>query len=62
MLMIEEEIRTAIKNAAAEADLPVGSNDVKLEHPALAEHGDFSTNLALTLAKKLRRPPMEIAK
>jgi arginyl-tRNA synthetase len=60
--MIEEEIRIAIKNAAAEADLPVGSNDIKLEHPALAAHGDFSTNLALTLAKKLRRPPMEIAR
>lgn len=61
MLMIEDEIRTAIKNAAAEADLPVSSNDIKLEHPAVTEHGDFSTNLALTLAKKLRRPPMEIA-
>jgi arginyl-tRNA synthetase len=60
--MIEEEIRIAVKNAAAEADLPVSSNDIKLEHPALAEHGDFATNLALTLSKKLRKPPMEIAK
>jgi arginyl-tRNA synthetase len=62
MPMIEEIMRTAVKNAAAEADLPVSNSDIKLEHPALAEHGDFSTNLALTLAKKLRRPPMEIAK
>ncbi len=62
MAMLQEELRNAVRNAAAEADLPVGSKDIKLEHPALAEHGDFATNLALTLSKKLRRAPMEIAK
>ena len=51
MLMIEDEIRTAVKNAAAEADLPVGGNDIKLEHPAALEHGDFATNLALSSRK-----------
>ena len=61
MIMIEETIRIAIQNAAAEADIPVGGNDIKLEHPALAEHGDFATNFALTFAKKIRKPPMEIA-
>lgn len=59
--MIADEIRGAIRNAAAAADLPIGDHDIVLEHPALAEHGDFSTNLALTFAKKLRRRPMEIA-
>lgn len=61
MIMIEETIRIAIQNAAAEADIPVGGNDIKLEHPALGEHGDFATNFALTFAKKIRKPPMEIA-
>ena len=60
--MIEDEIRAAVKNAAAEADLPVGDGDIKLEHPAVLNHGDFATNLALGMAKKLRRTPMEIAK
>jgi arginyl-tRNA synthetase len=60
--MIEDELRAAIKNAAAQADIPAGTNDIKLEHPALAEHGDFATNLAFTLAKKLGRKPMEIAR
>lgn len=60
--MIADDIRAAIKNAAAEADLAIGDNDIKLEHPALPEHGDFATNLALTFAKKIRKPPMEIAR
>ncbi len=60
--MIADDVRAAIKNAAAEADLPIGNGDIKLEHPALPEHGDFATNLALTFAKKIRRPPMEIAR
>lgn len=59
--MLEDEIRTAVRNAAAEADIPIGSNDIKFEHPALADHGDFATNFALTFAKKIRKPPMEIA-
>ena len=32
-----------------------------LEPPRLAEHGDFACNAALLLAKRLRRPPREIA-
>ena len=59
--MIEDEIRIAVQNAAAAADFPIGGNDIKLEHPALADHGDFATNFALTFAKKIRKPPMEIA-
>jgi len=60
--MIEDEIRAAIKNATAEVDIPVGDGDIKLEHPTLLNHGDFATNLALGMAKKLRRQPLEIAK
>jgi arginyl-tRNA synthetase len=60
--MIEDEIRAAVKNAAAEDDIAISDHDIKLEHPALAEHGDFATNLAFLLAKKLRRQPMEIAR
>jgi arginyl-tRNA synthetase len=59
--MLEDEIRIAIQNAAAAADFPIGGKDIKLEHPALADHGDFATNFALTFAKKIRKPPMEIA-
>src|SRR4051794_20360933 len=39
------------------ADAPA----VALERPRNPEHGDWSTNLALTLAKPLGRPPRQIA-
>ena len=32
-----------------------------LEHPANSEHGDYSTNIALVLAKKLNKDPREVA-
>ncbi|MBD0380805.1 arginine--tRNA ligase [Paenibacillus sedimenti] len=31
------------------------------EHPALKEYGDYSTNIAMMLAKMLRKPPLHIA-
>ncbi|ANS77196.1 arginine--tRNA ligase [Paenibacillus yonginensis] len=34
---------------------------VQIEQPSKLEHGDFSTNIAMQLAKLLRRPPMLIA-
>ncbi|WP_367584233.1 arginine--tRNA ligase [Paenibacillus sp. FJAT-26967] len=34
---------------------------VKIEHPAHPEHGDYSTNIAMLLAKQLRRSSLQIA-
>ena len=34
---------------------------VEVERPANAAFGDFATNLAMKLARPLRRPPLEIA-
>jgi arginyl-tRNA synthetase len=39
------------------ADVPVD-----IERPRQPEHGDFALNLAMQLAGRLRRPPMEIAR
>lgn len=41
------------------ADTP--ALDIQLERPKTAQHGDFSTNLAMTLAKPLRQNPRTIA-
>ena len=38
-----------------------GEVDIKIERPKLAEHGDFSTSLPLTLARTMRLPPIQIA-
>ncbi|MFP4974383.1 arginine--tRNA ligase [Paenibacillus sp. CN-4] len=34
---------------------------VRVEQPAHIEHGDYSTNIAMQLAKLLRKPPVQIA-
>ncbi|MFQ6114008.1 MAG: arginine--tRNA ligase, partial [bacterium] len=35
--------------------------DIVLEKPKSEEHGDLATNIAMTLAARLRRRPREIA-
>ena len=49
--------------AAELTDLGIEASpaDVHLERPARAEHGDFSTNVALALAKRAGRNPRDIA-
>ncbi|HRP96338.1 MAG TPA: arginine--tRNA ligase [Rhodocyclaceae bacterium] len=50
-------LRAALKSVAPEqADTPI-----HLERPKQADHGDFATNLALQLARPLRRNPRELA-
>src|ERR1044071_9299557 len=54
---IEEALRKALREAAPDlADTPI-----ILERPKQAGHGDFSSNLALQLAKALRKKPRELA-
>jgi arginyl-tRNA synthetase len=40
-------------------DAPI--DDLHIERPKNAEHGDFSTNVALQLSKQLKRKPREVA-
>lgn len=65
--MIREELRQLIEKALQEAaaggglppldDLP----EIELEHPKEKAHGDWSTNLALTMAGRAAKPPRELA-
>ena len=57
--MIREELIKLIKEAISAANL--GSREVQVEHPADKAHGDYSTNVALKLAKTFKIPPMKIA-
>jgi arginyl-tRNA synthetase len=43
------------------ADVAADTLNIQLERPKNADHGDFSTNLAMTLAKPLRQNPKAIA-
>ena len=56
-ILLTELLRAALASVAPDqADTPV-----HLERPKQAGHGDFATNLALQLAKPLRRNPRELA-
>ncbi len=57
--MASEAIRAAIVEVLAE--MGVAEADIQLERPRDATHGDLSTNVALTLARTLKRSPREIA-
>lgn len=57
--MSDERIRAALARALGE----MGVDDVRvhLERPRDPDHGDWATNVAMTLAGTLRRPPRQIA-
>jgi arginyl-tRNA synthetase len=57
--MIKEDIKNFIQHACS--DLGFTIEEIALEHPENAEHGDYSTNVALVLAKKLGKNPREVA-
>ena len=55
--LLTELIRAALKSVAPEhADAPI-----LLERPRQAGHGDFATNIAMQLARMLKRNPRELA-
>jgi arginyl-tRNA synthetase len=57
--MSETLIRQALKEILE--GLGAGDAEIHLERPRDPSHGDWATNVALTLAKVLRRAPREIA-
>ena len=54
--LVEQRLRSA-----AEAALGQELDGIEILRPERAEHGDFSTNLALKAASALKRPPRDIA-
>ncbi len=67
---VRARVRAAVQRAWADAvaaghvaaiDDPTLAPAVEIERPANPAFGDFATNLAMKLARPLRRPPMEIA-
>ena len=59
--MIRDEIVQALRAALAATGLPEPAGDLALETPKLREHGDWSSNVALQVAKQAGRPPREVA-
>jgi len=58
--MAQDKIRRAVQAVLAEMGAPV--DEVLLERPRDPSHGDLATNVAMTQARVLKRPPREIAR
>lgn len=56
---MQEEIKKLIKDALD--NLNIETNDIVLEHPEDLKNGDYSTNIALAIAKSIERNPKELA-
>jgi arginyl-tRNA synthetase len=56
---MQQEIKKLIKDALENLNIEV--SDFALEHPADLKMGDYSTNVALAIAKSVERNPKELA-
>src|SRR6186997_2023156 len=56
--LVEERVRKAL--LASQPGAPENA-PIEVARPQLAEHGDFSTNVALQMAKVLKKAPRQIA-
>jgi len=56
---MNDSLRRIVADAAKKLDYP--ETEFLIERPKQPEHGNFSTNVALTLTKELKRKPMDIA-
>jgi arginyl-tRNA synthetase len=55
---IEQQVRAMLLEKGIEPDMEL---TIQIEHPAHPEHGDYSTNIAMLMAKTLRKSPLHIA-
>jgi len=56
---MEEKIKNLIKDALKNLEIEV--NDIALEHPEDLKNGDYSTNIAMVVAKNIKTNPKELA-
>jgi arginyl-tRNA synthetase len=58
---VREQLITHLRRALAAAGLPEPGDGIELDPPKQPEHGDWTTNLALQVAKPAGRPPRDVA-
>lgn len=59
--VIRDQLATALRDALGSLGVEPLPEVINLERPARREHGDWSSNVALTAAKKAGRNPRELA-
>ncbi|HEV8587081.1 MAG TPA: arginine--tRNA ligase [Methylomirabilota bacterium] len=60
-MTVTERLTDGVRMALAAAGLPAEAAECAWEVPRQAEHGDYATNVAMTLARAAKRPPKQIA-
>jgi arginyl-tRNA synthetase len=60
-MKIVDDLKKIIVEAGEKLNLPVISEEIKIEHPADINFGDYSTNVAMMLAKQEKVNPRELA-
>jgi len=60
-MKIVEEIKKIIIESCSDLKLSVIEEEIKIEHPADVTFGDYSTNIAMVLAKQEKTNPKELA-
>ncbi|MBL7150905.1 arginine--tRNA ligase [Candidatus Microgenomates bacterium] len=56
------QLQELVWQAVREFDKSLKMENIHLEHPENPEHGDYATNVAMVLAKRVGEKPMEIAR
>jgi arginyl-tRNA synthetase len=59
--MIRDDLADAVRAALATIDLPAPDGGVEIEPTRQREHGEWSTNVAMQIAKQAGQPPRDIA-
>ena len=59
--MITEVLAAALMDSLRESQIEVAVNEIQMERPSLRDHGDWSSNVALVISKKVGRNPRELA-
>ena len=60
-MKIVQDLKKILVEAGKELNLPITESDIKIEHPGDVNFGDYSTNIAMVLAKSEKKNPRELA-
>jgi len=60
-MKIVDEIKKIILESCRDLKLPIIEEEIKIEHPADVNFGDYSTNIAMILAKFGKKNPRDLA-
>lgn len=58
---IKEQLKKTIHKSLKMYDLDIDLNDIVIEIPKEKDHGDFSSNIAMKICKKIGKTPVEVA-